>query len=75
MIRAIHMEHEVPSLHAIVISQRSVEVDGLKDPEEDEDPYQPRAGWQSKAARKVEARSFARLLGTLTDAQKALLQS
>ena len=45
IIRAIHTEHEVPSLHAIVISQRSVEVDGLKDPEEDEDPYQPRAGW------------------------------
>ena len=34
-------------------------------------PNQPRA----KAAGKVEARSFARLLGTLTDPQKALLRS
>ena len=70
-------------------SQRSVEADGFvcpswedlatgevsASPEEDEDPNQPRAGWQSKAARKVEARSFARLLSTLTDPQKALLRS
>ena len=38
-------------------------------------PNQPRAGWESQAARKVEARSFARLLGTLTDPEKALLRS
>ena len=86
IIRAIHTEHEAPSVQAIWICQRSVEADGFvcpswEDlatgevsafPEEDEDPNQPRAGWQSKAARKVEARSFARLLSTLMDPQKAL---
>ena len=70
-------------------SQRCLEIDGFVCPswedlatgevgaalEEDEDPNQPRSGWQSKAARKVEAKSFARLLGTLTDPQKALLRS
>ena len=89
IIRAIHTEHEAPSVQAIVISQRSVEADGFVCPswedlatgevsassEEDEDPNQPSESWQSKAARKVEARSFARLLGTLTDPQKALLWS
>ena len=40
-------------------------------PEEDEeDPNQPRVGWQSKAACKVEARSFAHLLGTLRICRK-----
>ena len=39
-------------------------------PEEDEDPNQPRAGWQSRAARKVEASGFARLESALTDPQK-----
>ena len=86
IVRAIHTEHEVPGVQAIVTS---VEADGFvcpswedlatgevsASPEEDEDPNQPRAGWQSKAAREVEARSFARLLSTLTDPQKALLRS
>ena len=31
-IRAIHVDHEVPSVHAIVISQRSVEADGFVGP-------------------------------------------
>ena len=66
IIRAIHAEHEAPSVQAIVISQRSVETDCFVCPswedlatgevtassEEDEDSNQPRAGWQSKA-RKV----------------------
>ena len=89
IIRTIHVEREAPSVQAIVISQRSVETDGFvcpswedlatgevsASPEEDEDPNQPRAGWQSKAARKVEARSFARVFSTLTDPRKALLRS
>ena len=89
IIRAVHAELEAPSVQAIVTSQRCLERDGFVCPswedlatgevgaalEEEEDPNQPRAGWQSKAARKVEAQSFARLWGTLTDPQKALLRS
>ena len=89
IIRAVHAGFEAPSVQAIVTSQRCLERDGFVCPswedlatgevgaalEEDEDPNQPRACWQSKAARKVEAKSFARLLGTLTDPQKALLRS
>ena len=89
IIRAVHAELEAPSVQAIVTSQRCLERDGFVCPswedlatgevgaafEEDEDPNQTRAGWQSKAARKVEGQSFARLLGTLTDPQKALLRS
>ena len=84
-----NVEREAPYVQAIVISQRSAETDGFvcptwedlatgevsASPEEDEDPNQPSAGWQSKAARKIEARSFARLWCTLTDPKKALLRS
>ena len=90
IIQAIHDRDEAPSIQAILSSQASLEEAGFVSPvwadlasgraeaepdHEEVEPNQPRVGWQSKAAREVESRSFEGVMDLLHDPKKALLRS
>ena len=89
--QAIGDRDDAPSIQAILSSQASLEEAGFVSPvwsdlasgraeaepdhEEFVEPNHPRVGWQSKAAREVESRSFEGVMDLLHDPQKALLRS
>ena len=91
IIQAIRDRDDAPSIQAILSSQANLEEAGFVSPvwsdlasgraeaepdhEEFLEPKQPRVGWQSKAAREVESRSFEGVMDLLHDPHKALLRS
>ena len=91
IIQAIGDRVDAPSIQAILSSQASLEEAGFVSPvwsdvasgraqaeqdhEEFVEPNHTTVGWQSKAAREVESRSFEGVMDLLHDPQKALLRS